>query len=125
MGRADEAQVVVLCVDDDESNRTLMTKLFARNRPLDAVMCADSGETALELARASPPRLVLLDLGLPDMSGEEVLRKLKQGPAVAVIVISGHADEVTRRRVLDHGADGYITKPFQMTELFSLIDRLI
>ncbi|MQA98820.1 MAG: response regulator [Actinobacteria bacterium] len=124
MDRA-HGSAVVLCVDDEESNRQLISKLFARRRPQDVIISAASGQAALEYARAEAPQLVLLDLGLPGMSGDEVLRKLKQDHDVPVIVISGHADQATRDRLLGEGADAYVAKPFDAGELFRLIERFI
>lgn len=123
IGRSDGA--VVLYVDDDDANRRLMRKLFARRRPADVVVCAATGGGALVEARARLPRLVLLDLTLPDMKGEDLLKIFKDDRGLPVIVISGHAGGDIERRVLDRGADAYVTKPFAADELFRLIDEFL
>lgn len=112
----------VLHVDDDQANRLLMAKLFARYRPDDELLSASCGRDAIALAQRNRPRLVLLDLSLPDISGEDVLRALKSESTVPVVVLSGHADEMTRRRLTDFGADGYLTKPFEIAELRAIVD---
>lgn len=116
---------LVLHVDDDEANRQLMAKLFARYRPGDELLSASCGRDAIDLARQNRARLILLDLSLPDISGEDVLRTLRLESAVPVVVLSGHADEMTRRRLTDLGADGYVTKPFAIAELREVVDSFL
>jgi two-component system KDP operon response regulator KdpE len=121
----EEGRKVILCIDDDESNRQLMTKLLGRRRPGDVVVCVGSGEAGLERAAIQAPNLVLLDLTLPDMSGDEVLRRFKQQYDAAVIVISGHADQATKNRLISSGADSYLAKPIDAAELLSLVGALL
>lgn len=116
---------VVLYVDDEEPNRLLMSRLFSRYRPADTLVCVSSAQEALEQARERAPHLVLLDLTLPDRSGEDVLGDLKSEHRVPVVILSGHGDEGTRRRLLERGADGYVSKPLEVTELFATIEALI
>jgi two-component system, OmpR family, KDP operon response regulator KdpE len=80
---------------------------------------AASGAQALEEAAAHPPDLVILDLGLPDMDGVEVIGGLRGWTSVPIIVLSGRADSADKVEALDAGADDYVTKPFGMDELLA------
>lgn len=122
---SDMARALVLYVDDDGANRRLMQRLFERNRAKHKLVTVGCGLEAIAVAQAQSPHLVLLDLNLPDMSGEEVLGALRQESSVPVVMLSGEADEVTRRRMLDLGANGYVTKPFDVADLFRVVDELI
>lgn len=116
---------VVLYIDDDATNRQLMERVFSRRRPGDRLLVAATGAEGLEESRRSQVDLVLLDLSLPDMSGEEVLCSLKAEQAVPVAILSGHADQQTSQRLSDSGADAYVTKPFDVADLCEVIDRLL
>lgn len=78
---------------------------------------ADTGKQGLKLAAAQPPDVVVLDLGLPDMDGLEVLRQLRDWSQVPVIVLSARGQEKDKVAALDAGADDYLTKPFSVGEL--------
>ena len=80
---------------------------------------AGSAGEALELAAKHPPDLVILDLGLPDMDGVEVIHGLRGWSAAPIIVLSGRADSTDKVEALDAGADDYVTKPFGMDELLA------
>ena len=123
--RPGEGSKRILCVDDDEPNRRLVVRLFERYRPHDRVTGVSSAAEAIERARDEPPDLVLLDLTLGDVAGDEVLRTLKAEMDVPVIIVSGHADLGTRKRLLDAGADGYIAKPVDVDQLFRTVSSLI
>lgn len=120
-----EEGAVVLYIDDDDMNRHLMTRLFGRKRPGDRLLVAASGGEGLEQARGTKVDLVLLDLTLPDMDGEEVLDALKAEHGMPVAILSGHADGETSNRLTERGADAYVTKPFDAGELFELIEGLL
>ncbi|HEY1147872.1 MAG TPA: response regulator, partial [Pseudoduganella sp.] len=79
------------------------------------------GEQALATARAAPPALVILDVGLPDISGLEVCRRLRQFSDVPVIFLTARSDEVDRIVGLEIGADDYVTKPFSPRELVARV----
>src|SRR3984957_15313104 len=107
----------VLVVDDEpQILRALRINLRARQYE---VSVAASGAQALEEAAAHPPDLVILDLGLPDMDGVEVIGGLRGWTAVPIIVLSGRADSADKVEALDAGADDYVTKPFGMDELLA------
>src|SRR6201996_6604724 len=107
----------VLVVDDEpQILRALRINLRARHYE---VMVAANGTQALDEAAAHPPDLVILDLGLPDMDGVEVIGGLRGWTAVPIIVLSGRADSTDKVEALDAGADDYVTKPFGMDELLA------
>jgi two-component system KDP operon response regulator KdpE len=105
----------VLVVDDEPHlRRTLAISLRASGYAVSAV--AD-GRAALQAVRDDLPDLIVLDLGLPDLDGVEVLRRVRTTSEVPVIVLSARTDSVDKVEALDAGADDYVTKPFGMEEL--------
>src|SRR5581483_2563601 len=107
----------VLVVDDDRQIcRALLVGLTKQGYD---VQLATSGEEALDLAVEAPPGLILLDLGLPGMSGVDVCRELRQWSRVPIIVLSAQGEDRTKVAALDSGADDYLTKPFGLEELFA------
>ncbi len=108
--------VRVLVVDDERSiRRFLKTSLGSQY----TVVEATTGEEALAAVAAERPDVVLLDLGLPDMDGVEVTRRLREWSEVPVIVISVREQEKDKIAALDAGADDYLTKPFGVGELLA------
>ncbi len=109
----------VLVVDDDpQILRALRINLRARQ--YDVEVAAD-GAGALRAAAAHPPDLIVLDLGLPDMDGADVIRGIRGWSAVPIIVLSGRAEGTDKVAALDAGADDYVTKPFGVDELLARI----
>ncbi len=107
----------VLVVDDEpQILRALRINLRVRHYE---VHTAATGAQALEVAAAHPPDLVILDLGLPDMDGVDVIAGLRGWTAAPIIVLSGRADSSDKVQALDAGADDYVTKPFGMDELLA------
>ncbi|MFJ6937967.1 response regulator [Streptomyces sp. NPDC101132] len=107
----------VLVVDDEpQIVRALVINLKARKYEVDA---APDGATALELAAARHPDVVVLDLGLPDMDGVEVIRGLRGWTRVPILVLSARHSSDEKVEALDAGADDYVTKPFGMDELLA------
>jgi two-component system KDP operon response regulator KdpE len=107
----------VLVVDDEpQICRALATNLRARD--FDVELAANGAE-ALRLAADRHPDLVLLDLGLPDISGIEVVHGLRGWTDVPIIVLTVRSDEADKVEALDAGADDYVTKPFGMNELLA------
>jgi two-component system KDP operon response regulator KdpE len=110
---------LVLAVDDEpQLLRALITNLRARGYKVDA---ATTGELALEMAARHHPDVVVLDLGLPAMSGIEVIRGLRGWSEVPIIVLSARDAEHDKIAALDAGADDYVTKPFGMGELLARV----
>ena len=107
----------VLVIDDDPHlSRALRITLRAAGHDVDT---ASDGRTALQQADAVPPDVVVLDLGLPDLDGAEVLAALRPSYKGPVVVLSARADSQDKVRALDAGADDYVTKPFDMSELLA------
>jgi two-component system KDP operon response regulator KdpE len=107
----------VLVVDDEpQIRRALQINLKARSYD---VHLADTGATALSLAAQYPPDLVILDLGLPDLDGVEVIRGLRGWTDAPIVVLSGRIESTDKVQALDAGADDYVTKPFGIDELLA------
>ncbi|GAA1072015.1 response regulator [Nocardiopsis metallicus] len=119
MNERNTASPAVLVVDDDPRLlRALDLNLRARGY---TALISDTGERALKLVAHHRPDLVLLDLGLPQMSGLDVIRGLRGWTDVPVVVLSGRDTEPMKVQALDLGADDYVVKPFGMDELFARI----
>jgi two-component system KDP operon response regulator KdpE len=107
----------VLVVDDEpQIVRALVVNLRARGYD---VLVARDGRSALQTAAQRPPDLVVLDLGLPDIEGTEVINGLRGWTTAPIIVLTGRTDQVQKIAALDSGADDYVTKPFGIEELFA------
>jgi len=107
----------VLVVDDEpQILRALRINLRVREYQVDV---AATGTEALAMAARHPPDLVILDLGLPDLDGMEVIQGLRGWTKAPIIVLSGRADSMDKVEALDAGADDYITKPFGVEELLA------
>jgi two-component system, OmpR family, KDP operon response regulator KdpE len=112
--------VTRILVVDDEPQILRAMRINLRARDYDVDVAADGG-TALRAAAARPPDLVVLDLGLPDMEGADVIRGLRGWTTVPIIVLSGRVDSADKVAALDAGADDYVTKPFGVDELLARI----
>lgn len=108
---------LVLIVDDEPQIRRLLTVTLEANAY--RVLSALSGQEGVVLAAQHRPALVILDLGLPDLSGQEVIRRLREWSNTPVIVLSVQDDEKGKVAALDAGADDYVTKPFNTDELLA------
>ncbi|HVJ83921.1 MAG TPA: response regulator, partial [Planctomycetia bacterium] len=113
------SQPLLLVVEDEAPLRRLLRASLgnAGYRLIEA----ESGEQALRLAAQQPPDLVILDLGLPDLDGQEVLKRLREWLAAPIIVLSARDRETEKVTALDLGADDYVTKPFGAGELLARI----
>lgn len=107
---------MLIVEDEPQLRRALGINLRARRYDVETV--AD-GAGALRAAAASPPDLVILDLGLPDMDGQEVVRGLRGWTRVPIIILSARDTQHDKVEALDAGADDYLTKPFGMDELLA------
>ena len=113
----------ILVVDDEpQMLRALRINLKARNY---LVVTAEDGDAALRLAARTPPEAVILDLGLPDLDGVEVIRALRIWSKVPIIVLSGRSGAAEKVAALDAGADDYVTKPFSMNELLARLRAVL
>lgn len=109
----------ILVVEDDVSVRNLMTTTLKTNDY--KYIVAVNGEDAIRQASTYNPDIVLLDLGLPDMDGVEVIKKIRTWSNMPIIVISARSEDTDKIEALDYGADDYLTKPFSVQELLARI----
>lgn len=112
-------KISVLLIEDDKSISSFISTSLEGNDH--KVNTAASGKEGLSLAASFCPDVILLDLGLPDMDGLEVLRKIRSWSSVPIIIISARIKEQEKVMALDLGADDYITKPFGTNELMARI----
>jgi len=109
----------ILLVDDDLSiQRTVAPLLRARGYHVDV---AGTGHGAVKALAGEPPDLIVLDLGLPDLDGVEVCRRMRQQTRAPIIILSARSGEAEKVAALDLGADDYVTKPFGPEELLARI----
>lgn len=111
--------VQVLLVDDEVSIQRAMAPLL-RSRGY-TVTVAGSGREALDMFERERPDLVILDLGLPDMDGSEVCRKVRDRADTPILILSARGEEKDKVAALDQGADDYVTKPFGPEELMARV----
>ncbi len=112
----------ILIVEDDDDNRVLLAKLL-ETQGYDVYEASDGGE-AIELADSRLPDLILMDMGLPRVSGYEATRTIKKNIEhrhIPVIALTAFAMEQDKQKVLDAGCDGYITKPY---DIFDLLEQI-
>ena len=112
-------ETTILVIEDDKSIQNFM-KISLKTRGY-AYILADNGLSGISLFYADHPDLILLDLGLPDIDGMEVLRQIRQKSDVPIIVVSARGQEREKISALDKGADDYVTKPFSAEELLARI----
>jgi DNA-binding response OmpR family regulator len=105
----------VLVVEDEPKLRELLRSYFEREGMV--VLSTASGSEAIDLARRGQPDLVVLDLGLPDVPGEDVATEVRTFADVPILMLTAKASEADRIRGLELGADDYVTKPFSPREL--------
>ncbi len=117
----------VLYIEDDLVSFALVERIL-ESRPALKLLHAARGETGVELAQIHRPKLILLDLNLPDMHGLEVLRRLQVDPATAqvpVVVLSADATPSQIERLLTAGARNYLTKPFDIDPFLAVVDEML
>ena len=105
----------LLIIDDEPQIRRAVR--HAVERDIVTVVEADSGRTGIDMAASQHPDLIILDLGLPDATGEEVCREIRGWSSAPIIILSARHTDQEKVRLLDAGADDYITKPFSSDEL--------
>lgn len=108
---------LILVVEDDTPIRNLMTTTLKAHDY--RYLTAANGETAILETASHNPDIVLLDLGLPDMDGMEVIKKIRSWSNLPIIIISARSEDMDKIEALDAGADDYLTKPFSVEELLA------
>ncbi|MCA1658393.1 MAG: response regulator [Verrucomicrobiaceae bacterium] len=117
----------VVYVEDNLSNLRLVERILLR-RPGIKLVAAMQGQLALDLIRDNSPDLVLLDLNLPDLTGEEVLARLRSDPRTAripVVIVTADATTLRRERLLAGGATAFLTKPLHIAEFLKVTDKIL
>jgi CheY-like chemotaxis protein len=117
----------VLCIEDNAANLKLVKRILARRPDLE-VVSATQGGTGIEMAGELQPALVLLDLHLPDLPGEQVLHRLRDDPAtssIPVAILSADATVGQSQRLLAAGAAAYISKPIDVAGFLRLVDETV
>jgi len=112
-------KLVILLVEDEIAISNFISTVLTHNNY--AVLKAEKGKEALKITSSQCPDLILLDLGLPDMDGIEVLKTIREWSNIPIIVVSARGHEREKVEALDLGADDYITKPFGTSELLARI----
>ncbi len=113
----DDKQVKVLIVDDESSIRHFLRVSLEGHKY--KVIEAERGADAIELARKENPDAIIIDMGLPDMTGAEVTQSIRKFCKVPILILSVQGHERTKIEALDLGADDYLTKPFSVDELLA------
>ena len=108
---------LILVVEDDATVRNLITTTLKSNDY--RYITASNGEAAIMAATTQQPDIVFLDLGLPDLDGVEIIRRIRTWSQIPIIVISARSEDSDKVSALDAGADDYLTKPFSVTELLA------
>ena len=112
-------KALILVVEDDRPIRNLIVTTLKTHDY--KYITAENGSSAILEASSHKPEIILLDLGLPDMEGVDVIKKVRTWSNVPIIVISARSEDVDKIEALDAGADDYITKPFSVEELLARI----
>lgn len=107
----------ILVVEDDSSVRSLITTTLKAHGY--KFLTAANGEMAVMMASSHNPDIMLLDLGLPDIDGVEVIRRIREWSNLPIIVLSARSEDSDKIEALDQGADDYLTKPFSVDELLA------
>ena len=110
---------LILIVEDDNHIKNLISTTLKVNKY--NYLVATSGNEAIMLAVSHKPDIILLDLGLPDMDGVEIIKNVREWSNIPIIVISARSEDKDKIDALDLGADDYITKPFSVEELLARI----
>ncbi|WBA08809.1 response regulator [Salinivibrio kushneri] len=113
----------VLIIDDDTALTGLLSELLSLEGF--SVRCADNGQVGLEMASASPPDIILLDVMMPVLNGMETLRQLRATSNVAILMLTARGEEVDRVMGLELGADDYLAKPFSDRELLARMRAIL
>ncbi len=108
---------LILVIEDDPSVRNLITTTLKSGDY--RYITAANGESAVALASSQRPDIILLDLGLPDLDGVEIIRRVRTWSQLPIIVISARTEDADKIAALDAGADDYLTKPFSVPELLA------
>ena len=113
-------KTLILVVEDDKAVRNLITTTLTASHSY-SLLTASTGESAILQAASKNPDIIILDLGLPDVDGMEVIRQIRTWSNRPIIVVSARSEDEDKIDALDAGADDYLTKPFSVEELLARI----
>jgi CheY-like chemotaxis protein len=120
----DGKQVTVLVADDNEVAQRLCRRVLEKAGH--RVLTASDGQEAVNLALGELPDMILMDVAMPGMDGLEAMRQIKaQKPSMAVVIASAHSMAGDRERFLAAGANDVLAKPFKLTELTGIVEKLV
>ena len=120
----DGKQVTVLVADDNEVAQRLCRRVLEKAGH--RVLTASDGQEAVNLALGEVPDMILMDVAMPGMDGLEAMRQIKaQKPSMAVVIASAHSMAGDRERFLAAGANDVLAKPFKLTELTGIVEKLV
>lgn len=125
MTDAPQARLPRILVIDDDPRLVALTRVALAKEGMEVCSAGDAAEGLEMLRDGTTPDLVVLDIVLPDLSGWEVLRRIREGSAVPVMLLSARDSDVDKARGLDLGADDYLTKPFSFLELEARVRALL
>lgn len=112
-------KILIMVIEDEQSIANFISSIL-NSHDYKTISCA-TGKEGLTMAASHCPNVIILDLGLPDMDGMEILSSIRKWSSVPIIVISARTQEEDKVKALDMGADDYITKPFGTSELLARI----
>ena len=116
----------ILLVEDNEMNRDMLSRRLQRHGY--SVVTAHDGREGLAMASSETPDLILMDIGLPEIDGHEVARRLKNNKStchIPIVALTAHAMVTDREKAFQSGCDGYQTKPVEFATLCKAIDQLL
>lgn len=117
--------VKILLIEDDREILDVMSVGFEMNWPEMKLVSTRLGREGVEMAASENPDVVILDLGLPDITGFEVLKEIRAFSKVPILILTVRSEEMDFVRGIELGADDYMTKPFHQAELQSRVEALI
>ena len=109
----------ILVIEDERAIRNFMRATLEINSY--DCLCAENGRQGIILATSHKPDIIILDLGLPDMDGVDIIKKVRTWTSCPIIVVSARSEDKDKIEALDSGADDYLTKPFSVDELLARI----
>lgn len=115
----------ILMIEDDQGIQDTVELMFKITMSEVEFLSAREGQSGLETVRYLDPDLVILDLGLPDMSGFEVIRNIRESKSTPIIVLTARSEPSTKNRCLELGADSFISKPFRRKEIIDAINTVM
>ena len=117
-------QVTVLVADDNEVAQRLCRRVLEKAGH--RVLTASDGQQAVDTAMSELPDMILMDVAMPGMDGLEAMRQIKaQKPSMVIVIASAHSMAGDRERFLEAGANDVLSKPFKLTDLTGMVDRLV